>query len=184
MEEKQIAEKVIAAFPDVSFERIEENTDHPILVVPPEKIADVCRYLRDEPDLALETMDNLSCVDEGEKLSVVYHLFSYRHRHFAVLKASTPRENPEIASVQPVWPGAGWFEREAFDLMGIRFAGHPDLRRIMLPEDWVGHPLRKDYEEQEEYHGMGTSRNSPMDVLALADGAQQNDAPKKEETSD
>ncbi len=184
MEEKKIAEKVIAAFPDVFFERIEENTDHPVLVVPAEKIADVCRKLRDDDELYLDSLTNLSCVDEGEKLSIVYHLFSYRHRHFAVLKVGVPRENPEMPTVQPIWPGAGWFEREAYDLMGIRFVGHPDLRRIMLPDDWVGHPLRKDYVEQEEYHGMGTSRSNPMDVLVLADAPQKDEAPSKDERSD
>jgi NADH-quinone oxidoreductase subunit C len=175
MEEKQIAEKVIGAFPDVSFERIEENTDHPVLIVPAEKIADICSYLRDDTELRLDALANLSCVDEGEKLSIVYHLFSYQHRHYAVLKVSVPREQPDIPSVQPIWPGANWFEREAYDLMGIRFTGHPDLRRIMLPDDWVGHPLRKDYREQEEYHGMGTSRSNPMDVLALADHPQEDE---------
>ena len=178
MEEKQIIEKVIGAFAGVSFEQIEENTDHPILVVPAEKIAEICGYLRDDTELRLDSLANLSCVDEGEKLSIVYHLFSYQHRHFTVLKVSVPREKPEIPTVQPVWAGAGWFEREAYDLMGIHFAGHPDLRRIMMPDDWVGHPLRKDYEEQEEYHGMGTSRTNVMDVVALADN------PQKDETSD
>ena len=178
MEEKQIIEKVIGAFAGVSFEKIEENTDHPLLIVPAEEIADVCSYLRDESELRMDTLANLSCVDEGDNLSVVYHLFSLHHRHFSVLKVSVAREKPEIPTVQPIWPGAGWFEREAYDLMGIHFAGHPDLRRIMMPDDWVGHPLRKDYEEQEEYHGMGTSRTNPMDTLTLAD------SPEKDESSD
>ena len=178
MEEKQIIEKVIGAFAGVSFDTIEENTDHSVLVVPAEQIAEVCRYLRDDAELRLDSLVNLSCMDEGEALTIVYHLFSLQQRHYAVLKVSVPRENPEIPTVQPIWAGAGWFEREAYDLMGIRFAGHPDLRRIMMPDDWVGYPLRKDYEEQEEYHGMGTSRTNPMDTLALAD------IPEKDDSSD
>ncbi|NIM20639.1 MAG: NADH-quinone oxidoreductase subunit C [Candidatus Latescibacteria bacterium] len=168
----------MAEFPGVAFELIEENTDHPYLVIPAERTAGICRFLRDDPDLRLDALSNLSSVDEGEILTVVYHLFSYEHRHYSVLKVRVPRGAPDVPTVQTVWPGAGWFEREAYDLMGINFMGHNDLRRIMLPDDWVGHPLRKDWVEQEEYHGMGTSRNEPMDVLPLAD------APEKEKQSD
>ncbi len=173
MEEKQIAEKVIGAFPDITFELIEENTDHPILVVPAEKITDVCFYLRDNAELGFDTLSNLSSVDEGDNLAMVYHVFSCGKRHYSVLKVRVPRGTPNIPTVQGVWPGAGWFEREAFDLMGIFFEGHNDLRRIMLPEDWVGYPLRKDYEEQEEYHGIGTGRNDPKELLALIDATEK-----------
>jgi NADH-quinone oxidoreductase subunit C len=169
MEEKNILGKVIAAFPEAGFELVEENTDHPYLVVPAESLLDVCRLLKDDGELQLNTLTNLSCVDEGENLTMVYHLFSYQLRHYAVLKVRTPRTAPEIPSVQPIWTGAGWFEREAFDLMGIAFTGHKDLRRIMMPDDWVGHPLRKDYQELEEYHGIGTSRTDPLEIVSLAD---------------
>jgi NADH-quinone oxidoreductase subunit C len=79
------------------------------------------------------------------RFEVVYHLHSIEHNERLRLKCRIPGENPEIASVTSVWRSADWYEREVFDLFGIRFAGHPDLRRIMLPEDWEGHPLRKDY---------------------------------------
>jgi NADH-quinone oxidoreductase subunit C len=173
MEEKKIAERVISTFPDAKFELIEEKSDHPFLVVPAERIVDVCRFLRDTADLRFDALSSLSSVDEGQTLLSVYHLFSYQHRHYCVLKVRVPRETPEVPSIQSIWPGAGWFEREAFDLMGIIYRGHDDLRRIMLPEDWVGHPLRKDYQEQEEYHGMGTSRNDPSQILALAEAEEK-----------
>jgi NADH-quinone oxidoreductase subunit C len=158
MEEKQIIEKIKTAFSDAAFELVEENTDHPYLVVPPDKLVEICRFLKEEKDLHFDSLANLSGVDNKEMLTTVYHLFSYEHAHFCVLKVNTPRETPEMPTIEGVWPGANWFEREVYDLFGIVFTGHSDLRRIMLPEDWVGHPLRKDYEEQEEYHGMGTTR--------------------------
>ena len=137
-------------------------------------IADVARFLKNEPTLAFDALNNLSGVDyfepEAKKtakfghephVEVVYHLYSYRHRHAIVLKVKVPRwkdnrtgELPEVPSVSGVWAIADWHERETFDLVGINFTGHPDLRRILCTEDWVGHPLRKDYEFPLEYHGI------------------------------
>jgi NADH-quinone oxidoreductase subunit C len=85
---------------------------------------------------------------------VVYHLASVVHNHKIVLKAICTKENPHVQSVADVWGTANWHEREAFDLIGIVFDGHPDLRRILLPYDWEGHPLRKDYKVPEFYNGM------------------------------
>ena len=82
-----------------------------------------------------------------------------------VLKVDLPRDNPKIATLEEVWKVANWFEREVYDLFGVIFEGHSDLRRIMLPEDWVGHPLRKDYVEQEEYDGISTQRAPLVEKL-------------------
>jgi NADH-quinone oxidoreductase subunit C len=164
MEEPKIAEKVLAAFPQAGITTVSENTDHPFLIVPAGSLPAVCRYLKDDPECAFDALSCLSGVDGGEKLTSVYHLFSYVHRHYCVLKVNVPKDAPEIPTVETIWPGAGWFERESYDLLGIVYAGHGDLRRIMLPDDWVGHPLRKDYVEQEEYHGMGTTRTNPRDI--------------------
>jgi NADH-quinone oxidoreductase subunit C len=91
----------------------------------------------------------------GGTLSVYYHLESTSIRHKLVLKASTPRENPEVSSVAEIWRVADWHEREAYDLLGIKFLNHPDLRRILMPYDWdAGYPLRKDYKNPEYYQGM------------------------------
>ena len=127
-----------------------------------QSIAAVCAVLRDEPDFAFDCLSNLSAVDRkgDDTIEVYYHLFSYRHRHRMALRASTPRPDPFLPTVTHVWPIADWLEREAFDLLGVRFTGHPDLRRILMPEDWVGHPLRKDFVEPEEYHGISTRRES------------------------
>jgi NADH-quinone oxidoreductase subunit C len=90
----------------------------------------------------------------GGKLGVVYHLHSMKWNHKIVIKVEVPAENPHVPSVESVWKTANWHEREAYDMIGVIFNGHPDLRRMLLPEDWVGHPLRKDYQVQEFYNGM------------------------------
>ncbi len=95
---------------------------------------------------------------------MVYHLFSYTLRHWMVLKVDTPRDNPVVPTVSGVWRAAEWQEREVYDLLGVTFTGHPDLRRILMPEDWPGHPLRKDFVEPQEYHGISTSRESLLKV--------------------
>jgi NADH-quinone oxidoreductase subunit C len=102
---------------------------------------------------------------KDNKLQVVYHLYSYSKRHQIVLKVDLPREAASVSTVEGVWKAANWLEREVFDLFGVIFDGHSDLRRIMLPEDWVGHPLRKDYVEQEEYDGISTQRAPLVEKL-------------------
>ncbi len=150
-----------------------ENVD-PWIEVAPEGIVEVCAYLRDEPSLAFDYLNSVTAVDYCEPdekkaakvtwqphLEVVYHLFSMKHKHSLVLKVMLPRwkdgqpgELPEIPSVAGIWRTADWHERECYDLLGVRFTDHPNLRRILCPEDWVGHPLRKDYEMPLEYHGI------------------------------
>jgi len=146
----------------------------PWIEVAPGGILALCKYLRDEPDLRFDMLNCISGVDYFEPdakkaakndwqphVEVVYHLSSLAHTTTLVLKVILPRwkndrpgELPEVPSVSQVWSTADWHERETFDLVGVRFTGHPDLRRILCPEDWVGHPLRKDYEMPLEYHGI------------------------------
>jgi NADH-quinone oxidoreductase subunit C len=126
--------------------------------VNPAKIVGIGRFLRDEPTIRLDYLRSLGGVDYDAEFELVYHLFSMKHLHAFVLKTRVPRENPVLPTVEGVWPAANWHEREAFDLLGIRFEGHPDLRRLLLPDDWIGHPLRKDYKEQDQYHGISTTR--------------------------
>ncbi len=142
----------------------------PVITVHPLAIKDICLFLRDDDDLRFDTLMNLSGVDDanGEKiqdedgstvikggtLSVYYHLDSIQLGHKITLKVSTDREKPEVESVESVWRAADWHEREAFDMFGIVFLNHPDLRRILMPEDWDGYPLRKDYKNPEYYQGM------------------------------
>jgi NADH-quinone oxidoreductase subunit C len=109
-------------------------------------IVDVCRHLKEE--LTFNRLASVTAVDwfpREPRFEVVYHLHSLARNERLRLKCQVTEESCEIASVCPVWRGADWYEREVFDLFGIRFSGHPDLRRIMMPDDWEGHPLRKDY---------------------------------------
>ena len=120
------------------------------VVVDRAAIETVCRFLRDDPDLAFDYLSDLTGVDRlglgepGPRFEVVYHLYSVARRHRLRLKVRAGDGEP-VPSVTTVWEGANWFEREVFDLFGVPFAGHPDPRRILMPDDWVGHPLRKDF---------------------------------------
>ena len=146
----------------------------PWIEVSPDALVEVGRYLRDEADLRFGMLNCITGVDYFEPdpkkakkadwdphVEVVYHLSSIEHKHSIVLKVlvpgwkgGEPGEIPEVPSVVSLWGTADWHEREVYDLSGIRFVGHPDLRRILCPEDWVGYPLRKDYEMPLEYHGI------------------------------
>ncbi|MHB0959108.1 MAG: NADH-quinone oxidoreductase subunit C [Pirellulaceae bacterium] len=154
--------------------RVELAAVDPWVEVVPEAVAEICRALRDDRVRQFDMLNCISAVDylhtDPKKaakatwephLALVYHLSSTVTKQTCVLKAKLSRwkqgvegELPEIPSVCGVWPGANWHEREVYDLMGVRFVGHPDLRRILCPEDWVGHPLRKDYSFPESYHGI------------------------------
>ena len=159
MKASEIYERVTQEFPGVAGEFNGEALD-PYFTVNSATIKEVCLCLRDDPELKFEILSDLTGLDfpKENKIQVVYHLYSYSLRHQIVLKVDLPREEPRIATMETVWKVANWLEREAFDLFGIVFEGHSDLRRIMLPEDWQGHPLRKDYLEQEEYDGISTQR--------------------------
>ncbi|MBI3465313.1 MAG: NADH-quinone oxidoreductase subunit C [Planctomycetes bacterium] len=150
-----------------------ENVD-PWVEVEPSALLEVCLFLRADERLQFDFLQCISGVDYCEPdpkkakragfephLEVVYHLYSFRQRHQIVVKALLPRwkdnvegELPEVPSVTGIWDTANWHEREVYDLSGVRFVGHPNLRRILCPEDWVGYPLRKDYEMPLEYHGI------------------------------
>jgi NADH-quinone oxidoreductase subunit C len=118
-------------------------------------IRDICLYLRDESELGFDSLLNLSSLDNGDgTLSVTYHLEARAKKQYFALKVTVPAGNAIVPTVTEVWAHANWHEREAWDMMGIKFLGHPDMRRILLDEDWIGHPLRKDYKHPEFYRGM------------------------------
>jgi NADH-quinone oxidoreductase subunit C len=117
-----------------------------MLEIAAERIVSACRYLKAEQNFArLSTITAVDWYPEEPRFEVVYHLHSPERNERLRLKCRVAGENSEIDSVTVIWRGANWYERETFDLFGIRFRNHPDLRRIMLPEDWEGYPLRKDY---------------------------------------
>jgi NADH-quinone oxidoreductase subunit C len=134
----------------------EESAPNPYTKLAPEVVAEVGQYLKNEPELQFNYLMCLSGMDygSGKNLGVVYHLQSMTLMHQIVLKVEVPRESPSVPSVAFLWRTADWHEREAYDLFGIRFEGHPDLRRIFLPDDWEGYPLRKDYVVQEFYQDI------------------------------
>jgi len=128
-------------------EIFEDNTNQSIKVKP-EKIAEVMKELRDNPKYDFKALMNLSSVDYPENFTVVYHLNSISYYHKLTVKVELDKAKPEVQSITSVWTAADVQEREAYDLMGIIFTGHPNLKRILLADDWVGHPLRKDFKLQ------------------------------------
>jgi NADH-quinone oxidoreductase subunit C len=126
---------------------INERDRHlPYVIIKNELWPHVAKIFREHEELQCNYLRNLSGVDQETHLEVAYHLLSLSTKKDYCVKVKTDREKPSIPSVAPIWETANWNEREVYDLFGIEFPGHPDLRRIMMPDDWVGHPLRKDYE--------------------------------------
>jgi NADH-quinone oxidoreductase subunit C len=169
MEAHAIYEALATRLPNAIFD-FAAGKD-PSFKVRPERWPEVALALRDDPALAFDFLDVITAVDwmKQGRVDVVYHLFSYAHRHAITVRAELSRERPQIASVASVWRAADWQEREQFDLVGVEFLGHPELRRILLPDDWVGHPLRKDWSEPAAYRGMPTTRPSTLDLLPMYD---------------
>ncbi|QWG47519.1 NADH-quinone oxidoreductase subunit C [Bacillus mycoides] len=122
------------------------SKDVPTLVVEPSKYYEVMELLRSHEGLAFDYMSELHATDFVTHMEVYVHLFSYGKKQSVAVKVKLDREAPQVESVTPLWKGADWPEREAYDLLGIVFEGHPNLSRILMPDDWVGYPLRKDYE--------------------------------------
>jgi NADH-quinone oxidoreductase subunit C len=148
----------------------------PFVLVAAEHLLEICGLLKNEPELAFDCLMNLGGVDWPRRgkaavnlIEIVYHLYSYSKRHTFILKVALDRGSPEVPSVWPLWKSAEWLEREQFDLLGVKFSGHPDLRRLLMPDDWIGHPLRKDYEQPQSWHGISTTRESALDGFARAD---------------
>ena len=142
-----LARHLLERFPDVV-----ERVGNSALWVRPEELPEVLGFLKNEPALELNYLNSISAVDYIDHFEVIYHLTSFAHNHSAVIKANVAgRDNPTIPSVVGIWQGADFQEREIWDLMGIHFQGHPNLKRIMLWEGFPGHPLRKDFQDTVEY---------------------------------
>ena len=142
------AEALRAAMPDA----VEEASDA-FVRVKAEKIVEAARVLREK--CGAEMLHQISGVDRPpDKMEVVYHFARLKPAEFLCLKVSVPRSNPVVPTLAHEWASANWGERETLDLLGVTFSGHPHPYRILLPEDWEGHPLRKDYAYPVEYHGV------------------------------
>lgn len=162
----QLATQVTAALGEAAVRKAVTETHQPWLEVHPDHLLAVCQWLRESPDWYFDLLECLTGVDEGPEgqIGVVYHLVSVVRGHRLVLKCMVERDSgteatqhlPALPSLTGLWRTADWHEREAYDLVGIYFTGHPDLRRILMPEDWPGHPLRKDYQNPDFYHNVQT----------------------------
>jgi NADH-quinone oxidoreductase subunit C len=172
MNAQEIHQRLIERFGAAKIVGSNMTATDPWIEVAPAAIREVATFLRDDEQFGFDHLNDLCGVDYFQPdpkkaakfghephVEVVYHLSSLGHKHKITIKVKLPRwkddqagQIPEVDSVWDIWAIADWHEREAYDLMGIRFLGHPNLRRILCPEDWVGHPLRKDYEMPLEYH--------------------------------
>ncbi len=142
--------KITASFPDDKHPRVHVNAT---------EWREMAEFLLREPSMKFDWLANHSGVDyvADEQFAVVHDLWSFDHRHSFAVKVYCPRDNAIVPSVADLWPAADWHEREAYDMFGIVFDGHPDLRRILCADDWEGFPLRKDYVFPREYHGIPAS---------------------------
>jgi len=146
--ESNLALKKLREFAPEAVEGAREFRTEVTIHIRPDRLISVCEFLRDEPRLAFKYLSDITAVDHypnEPRFEVVYHLLSIQNAERLRLKVRAGGENPRVDSLVPVYPCANAFEREVFDLFGIQFTGHPYLRRILMPEDWEGYPLRKDY---------------------------------------
>ena len=142
---EQFGERILESKPDDM---------NPWSAVDPSCILDVCRFVNSDDRIKMDHLELLGGVDYQDRIEVVYVLYSMKHRHRYTLKCRLSREEPKVATVESVWAVANWHEREAFDMFGVVFEGHSDMRRILCPDDWEGYPLRKDYKAPESYLDM------------------------------
>ena len=152
-------------FPELILETVEFRGELTI-VVKREDIVPVCNFLRDDPELSFNFLSDLCGADHmGRKprFDVVYHLYSIDKKHRVRLKVEV-EEGENVPTVTSVWSNANWFEREVFDMFGVKFDNHPDLRRILMPEDWEGHPLRKDFPLTKEEVMFSHNKDRPPKI--------------------
>ena len=151
MDMDAIAARLVAAFADLQDVRVQEP-DTVVARCDKGVLHELAQGLKDDVEVGYETLNFIAGVDHVKHFESVYHVYSWKTNTYLELHVDVPRGKAELATVTDVWPAADWHEREAWDMMGIRFEGHPDLRRILLKDDWVGHPLRKDYVDSIDNH--------------------------------
>ncbi len=181
MDKKALLERCAARFGDRIEPGPETNPTALITLKNPQRdLLEIVKTLRDDAEFSFKYLASMAATDHppvaakageapppgvGEVYSTAV-LKSYEHGHTLLVRSRLDRSNPHVPSLCPLYGAANWQEREQYDLLGITYDGHPDLRRIMLPDDWIGHPLRKDFTEQDNYRGIQTTRESMHDVFA------------------
>lgn len=158
---EEIIHLLSSQFGEDLFTVTNQKSNQPILHIPVSNLIEVGKFLHEDNRLYFDFLASITGIDNGQSkgtIEVIYHFVSIPHEHGFTLKVELARsfENnlPTIPTLSNIWKTADWHEREIYDLFGILFENHPDLRRILLPDDWQGYPLRKDYQEQELYHGL------------------------------
>ena len=144
-----------------SFSVVNQKANQPIVQIQANQLFELCQFLANDERLFFDYLACITGIDNGptaNTMEVIYHLTSIPYEHNLAIKVIVERPAdgtpPKVPSISSIWRTADWHERETYDLVGIFFENHPDLRRILLPNDWHGHPLRKDYQAQEFYHGI------------------------------
>lgn len=166
---EEIKQLIDKHYPD-AITSVNEQSSPMAIDIKADLLKDVMMLLFNNEQLYFDMLSCITGIDNGPEqntMEVVYNLYSIPFEHQLTVKVLLDRSHPEVATVSDIWKTADWHEREAFDLLGIEFKGHPDLRRILLPEDWDGHPLRKDYTHQEKYHGITVAYDAegkPTDI--------------------
>jgi NADH-quinone oxidoreductase subunit C len=167
---EQIHQRLSATFGD-AIGPLQPAKKDAFCVFKAERLVEICQLLKRDPDLSFDFLQDQAGVDYPKEglIRIVLHFYSYRHRHMLAAKVELPRENPVVDTLEGVWKAANWMEREIYDLFGVEFRNHSDLRRILLPYDWVGHPLRKDYAEAGGYRDISNVRDNPLDLYLNLD---------------
>lgn len=135
-----------------------EHPHYPLAHIDVSQLVEGLWELKKNSAYRMDFLKYLTIVEWEEDLEALYHLQSYPRRHEVCISTRLPKENPTLPSVHQIWPAANWHEREMYDLFGVHFTDHPNLKRLLLPPDWIGHPLRKDFQEQETFQGVSTTR--------------------------
>ncbi len=156
----EIKASVDGKFGADTVQEITNSKDIPVLLIDGAKWRDVVTFLKEDEAHAYDYMELMAGTDYKDYIEVVIYVYSTTHNRYISLKARTPRDDARLPSITPVYAGANWEEREVYDLLGINFEGHPDLRRIMMWEEWKGYPLRKDFSEFENLPERGGGTQS------------------------
>jgi NADH-quinone oxidoreductase subunit C len=154
---EQIAAHIKASLGEEIILSADENASPKAIIINAENLVEVMAFLQADDQLYFDSLSCVTGLDNGPEensMEMIYNLYSIPYHHHLMVKVRLERENPAVDSLTSLWKTADWHERETYDLLGIHFNNHPDLRRILLPADWEGHPLKKDYQEQEYYRGV------------------------------